>query len=628
MALRVAVLVAALVGLSVDAWAQSPANVLLVINDASADSKEIGEYYTQARKLPATNIVHLTAVPVTDGVARSVYEAAIQQPIAAWLAKHLLHDQILYIVLTKGVPLRIDGTSGQNGTVASVDSELTLLYRRLTGEQTQVTGRVDNPYFLGDKPASAAKRFSRLTSDIYLVSRLDGFTVADVKALIDRGLAPARDGRIVLDQRATMIDRGGDAWLAETATRLTTAGKGERVLLDSTRAIAKAEGPVLGYFSWGSNDPANQLRKTGLVFANGAIGGAFVSTDGRTFREPAAEWRPAPAGAATGGQSLAADLIRDGLTGVTAHVAEPYLDAVARPQILFPAYLAGFGLVESYYLAIPFVSWQNVVVGDPLVSPFQTTMADAEVQGGVDEKLALPRLFGERLMAHLKGGGLNAEAMALTVRVDSLTAQGKPEDDVIPLLEQATALEPRLIGAQFRLATTYEVRGNFDAAIVRYRAMLATDPDNVIALNNLAFSLAERKGQFKEALPLAERAYSLSVQLAGKPSGGVVFDNLVYNLLSDFRGQALLAGVADTLGWVHYRLGDYAAALPLLDAAAKAAPKSADMQVHAAFVHAALGDLPAARTYLEAAMKLDPKVGDKDDVKALVAKIGKTAINN
>ena len=93
----------------------------------------------------------------------------------------------------------------------------------------------------------------------------------------------------------------------------------------------------------------------------------FVSTDGRTFREPPADWKPAPAGATSGGQSLVADLIREGITGVTAHVAEPYLDAIVRPQILFPAYLSGFNLAESYYLAMPFLSWQNVVVGDPLV---------------------------------------------------------------------------------------------------------------------------------------------------------------------------------------------------------------------------------------------------------------------
>jgi len=63
---------------------------------------------------------------------------------------------------------------------------------------------------------------------------------------------------------------------------------------------------------------------------------------------------------------VAGDLIREGVTGISAHVAEPYLDATVRPEVLFPAYVQGLNLAESFYLGIPFLSWQTVVVGDPL----------------------------------------------------------------------------------------------------------------------------------------------------------------------------------------------------------------------------------------------------------------------
>ena len=77
---------------------------------------------------------------------------------------------------------------------------------------------MDNPFYLGDKPRKRREAFTRDRSDLYLVTRLDGFSVDDVKALIDRGMASrSRNGRIVLDQKATVIDRGGDQWLAETA---------------------------------------------------------------------------------------------------------------------------------------------------------------------------------------------------------------------------------------------------------------------------------------------------------------------------------------------------------------------------------------------------------------------------
>jgi tetratricopeptide (TPR) repeat protein len=79
--------------------------------------------------------------------------------------------------------------------------------------------------------------------------------------------------------------------------------------------------------------------------------------------------------------------------------------------------------------------------------------------------------------------------------------------------------------------------------------------------------------------------------------------------------------VADTLGWVHFKLGDAAAALPYLDRAAKLGPANADILIHAATVHAALNNLPQARTYLDAALKVDPKIADRADVKALREKI-------
>ena len=63
---------------------------------------------------------------------------------------------------------------------------------------------------------------------------------------------------------------------------------------------------------------------------------------------------------------LAADYIAEGVTGASGHVDEPYLHACPRPQILIPSYLTGRNLAESYYLSIPALSWQNIVIGDPL----------------------------------------------------------------------------------------------------------------------------------------------------------------------------------------------------------------------------------------------------------------------
>src|SRR5688572_25382092 len=115
------------------AGAQSSANVLVVANDALPASLEIAEYYVQRRHVPAGQLLKIR-VTVADQVSRAEFERAIQNPIAAWIARQGAQDRILYIVLTKGVPLRIAGTGGRPGTIASVDSELALLYRRMTGQ--------------------------------------------------------------------------------------------------------------------------------------------------------------------------------------------------------------------------------------------------------------------------------------------------------------------------------------------------------------------------------------------------------------------------------------------------------------------------------------------------------------
>src|SRR4029434_5395873 len=81
---------------------------------------------------------------------------------------------------------------------------------------------------------------------------------------------------------------------------------------------------------------------------------------------------------ALGTQPLTGDLIREGITGIAGHVAEPYLNATIRPQILFPAYLSGFNLAESFYLAMPYLSWQTVVIGDPLCAPLRRTEISTE----------------------------------------------------------------------------------------------------------------------------------------------------------------------------------------------------------------------------------------------------------
>jgi uncharacterized protein (TIGR03790 family) len=588
--------VLAIATLPSQAGAQTGANVLVVINQASPASVEVGEYYATLRQVPSENVVRISA-PTTDAITRQIYEESIQQPLGQWLTDHDIQDRVLYIVLTKDVPLRIAGTAGLNGTMASVDSELTLLYRRLVGLEAQTLGRVENPYFLGDRELSEARPFTRHASDLYLVTRLDGFSVTDVRRLIERSLQPSREGIFVLDQRGHPEDRlGADRWLEQAADRIDTAVGMDRRVLETTRARADAgERPVLGYYTWGSNDPGYRQRESGARFAPGSLAGMFVSTDGRTFTPPPAGWQPTGVGVGGyGSQSLAGDLVREGITGVAAHVAEPYLDAAVRPQILFPAYLAGLNLAEAYYAAIPFLSWQTIVIGDPLTAPFRmAVLAPSDLFSPVDARTSLPGIFSERLVARLTSEGQSADGVRLQLKGERAIASGDTAAGEA-LLAQAFALEPRLLAVGLRLGGLHELRGDYAKAVDIYRIVLNSHPENVIALNNLAFALGEKLGQPKEALPYAERAMAL----------------------------ANLPEILDTAGWLYHLTGDDATANRLLERAAALAPAHVDILVRAATVAAAVGDRIRARRQLDAAIKADPKAAEREDVIALRARIG------
>ncbi len=585
------------------AAAQSAENVAVVINETSPASVQIGEYYIRKRGIPVSNVIRLRA-PADDEVSRQIYAAAIEAPIVTALIRTGLHDRILYLVLTKGVPLRVAGTTGLEGLLASVDSELTLLYRKMTGAPVPVRGRVDNPYFLGDKDVREAQRFTHRAHDIFLVSRLDAFTVDEVLALIDRAQAPRTDGRVVLDQRATLGNALGDQWLGAAAARLREQGFADRVLLEDSRSPARDVKPVIGYYSFGSNDPSNRVRRFGMEFVAGGLGATFVSSDARTFQAPpdawvpTDDWRNKAALFAGTPQTLIGDLIREGATGVAGHVAEPYLQSAVRPQILFPAYLGGFNLVEAFYLAVPHLSWQTVVVGDPLCAPFsKKVLTRSDIEDPFDTATGMPGFFGKRRLAIAQRSlpDVPSKILALQFLAESRLALGD-RAGAQQALEQATDAMPALAGAQLQLGLLYEQTGDFTRAAERYRAVLKAQPNNVVALNNLAYGLAVRQKAPQEAKPMAEKALALA---PNDPN------------------------MADTLAWIEHLLGNHAEAARLISRAVRAVPANAEIRLHAAFIYAAVGDLPAADVELKAALKIDPELSKRDDVGQLQSRIAK-----
>jgi tetratricopeptide (TPR) repeat protein len=339
-----------------------------------------------------------------------------------------------------------------------------------------------------------------------------------------------------------------------------------------------------------------------MDFTPGALAATYVSTDARTFKEPPPAWQPTNTNDRTtwfGGspQSLVGDLIREGVTGVAGQVSEPYLQSAVRPDILFPAYVAGFNLIESFYMATPHLSWQTVIVGDPLCAPFPRKAVPAgDIDGGIDPEFDLPVFFARRRLEEFirRMPGVEPRAAALAMRADILLGRND-RAGARRLFEEATALSPKAVQLRMSLADLLTVDGAYDAAADQYQQVLALEPDNIVALNNLAYDMAVRQKKPAEAAGLARKALALS------PKNFTIMD---------------------TVGWIEFLLGNTAQASRMLAEAAKGAPRNADIRLHNAIVLAAQGARGNAETELAEALKLNPGLDTRSEVVELRSRLG------
>ncbi len=150
-------------------------NVLVVVNDNSPVSKAIGEYYRAARNIPPANVCHITCS--TDEYNSDNFESEILYPIESYLTAHGLVNQIQYIVLTKGIPLKVSSTGN------SVDSSLSLAFQRWSDGVSPCIERADNPYVAVDRDFGAFRDSS--------ANRIPWSTLTPL-----RDIAPRGDGAI------------------------------------------------------------------------------------------------------------------------------------------------------------------------------------------------------------------------------------------------------------------------------------------------------------------------------------------------------------------------------------------------------------------------------------------------
>ncbi|MBN2581677.1 MAG: hypothetical protein JXL80_01315 [Planctomycetes bacterium] len=400
-----------------------PEHVLLVVNENSDDSLAIRDAYLAKYGSDVRVWSYAGSTSVT--ITRATFDAELREPLDAYLRTTPVDGVPLYklirvLVTTKGVPRRIDDAdtpgygdaptlmvaecSAGRFDAASVDSELTLLHQPLTAGSTPspsnyANNHVRNPYHAATQTIDTYSRdnatvtktalvFNSMTGgwlngqgaastklapgDIYLVTRLTGYTADEAIAALDRGgtiFVVRQSVTVVIDRDSEVLDaatpysQGED--FPETYDILTAAGFD--VVYDEINEVfvTTAALDVLGYASYGCNHnldvgvvPSTYILDTlAFTLARGAIFNTYESFNGRDCETPESH----------DNQGQVADWIRIGGTFGLAHVYEPRTFSVGDNEILYERMLnQGWTFAEAAYASLPVLSWQNIVVGDPL----------------------------------------------------------------------------------------------------------------------------------------------------------------------------------------------------------------------------------------------------------------------
>ncbi len=396
---------AAAVGLALlsgGSWADVPPphppvlELVVVANRREPESERLARLYLERRTIPEARLL-LVDVPSGRSLSRADYDTGLVEPLRRFLLNQDLvraerddEGRVRYtelriqaIALLHGVPWKIRDTKTPVGMrladrfrrpdlkdAAAVDSELTLA--------------LHPPYPLGGprpNPRHGALTWGAGTGSaapLLMVCRLDGPSPDVVERMIHDAVAADKaglQGRAVIDLQG-LRPRGdgyyqGDYWMAEAGERL--AREGYSVWWDRQRDPLPAAAPidhVAFYAGWYSQEPVGPFTRPDFRFAPGAFAMHLFSGAARDLRDAEGSW--------------AGLLLDRGAAFTFGPVSEPYLTSFPDLRHFTDRWVSGLTFAESAYLAMPHLSWQITVIGDPLARPFARPaarqMEAAEVQ--------------------------------------------------------------------------------------------------------------------------------------------------------------------------------------------------------------------------------------------------------
>ena len=395
-----------------------PPNVMVVYNAAVPEAADVASHYADARSLPDGHTCGLTEIdPDLWEIPLGDYQSLIQSPVDACLAALPQPEEIDYLVLVRGLPYLVTvpnfkvSLSGAlavgHATNPAGDEVLT------TGQAAgdPVAASVPNPFFvtgpctaltiengyydgacvvaefealpISFSRSAAGPHFSYdFTDNLFIVTRLDGFDYGDAMDLVDRGAAA--DGTFpdtqITCMRAADGARGARDQDCEYAVDLLAADGQNASWLDTFEP--DLAGHALAALFTGTTSLAGALD--GNTWSPGAIGcnltsyGAapqnfFCNDDGSVCPESES-------------QTSIARMVRAGATGVHGTAAEPLNNTFPNASALM-LYSSGYNLGESFFLSQRFLYWQNIVLGDPLATPYgerPLVLVPSEVSGSLE----------------------------------------------------------------------------------------------------------------------------------------------------------------------------------------------------------------------------------------------------
>ena len=382
----------------IGSWvAEAAGNEVLVIYNAQMPASEaVARHYARRRSVPDSQILGLR-LPDSGTISRADYISGIQEPVRKYLVEkglaewvpdssaplpgrkatarnrlRLIRSEIRYLLLCYGVPWYIPHDSSMRSETegipaqflrndASVDDELALLPRL----------GFNDPIATSPNPVVGATNAAQIhpTNGVFMVTRLDGPTPEIARGLVDKALeAESRGlwGHAYIDLRA--ITNGPYWWGDRMITNAAVAAKrlGFETFVDNQPASLGVGYPlsqVALYVGWYDSGVTGPFYRASVEFLPGAFAYHLHSFSAANLRSASENW--------------VGPLLARGATATMGCVAEPYLDFTPNPAMFLERWgYVGMTLGEAATAAHPVLSWQTVVVGDPLYRPFGRLLAD------------------------------------------------------------------------------------------------------------------------------------------------------------------------------------------------------------------------------------------------------------